>query len=199
MGGKCRLPRSPVNSVGATNSSWMKSLFGAFLVEHKCRNPAWQDERFTKSLEGNICFKEGAQSPPAQFSSLCHHQGWLCQLAHGMQGRGQQGGGFILPMLHAVSLCWDPQSWGEETLFSTATLSGVTALALRHSGKYSPYSWLHLLPWSIPIAIPGQEPSLETSEWIRPDGVPKSSGPLCAQTWVQRAMGEQDIQGTAGF
>lgn len=64
-GGKCRLPRNPVNTVGATNSSWMKSLFGAFLVERIFRNLAWQNERFSKSLQGNICFKEGAQSPPS--------------------------------------------------------------------------------------------------------------------------------------
>lgn len=43
-------------------------------------------------------------------------------------------------MLHAASLCWDPQTWGEETLFSTAALSGVSSTGTGTQWEMVPYS-----------------------------------------------------------
>lgn len=136
-GGKRRLPRSPVTRVGAMNSSRAKSLFGAFLAEHKGRNPACQDEGLAKSQQGNICFKGGDQSPPAWLSSLLPPMGPACVKCptcccwHSGQGTVGWWPACCTSslLLCAASLCWDPHTLGVVTLHRCPLLRGPSPAA----------------------------------------------------------------------
>lgn len=94
--GKAQTASQPSTGAGAMNSSRVKSLFGGFLADHKCRNSAYRDEGVAKSLQGNICFKGGDQGPPAWISPCCHRYDQLMpsglHVAAGMWHRGQRGG-----------------------------------------------------------------------------------------------------------
>lgn len=190
-GGKRRLPRSPVTRVGAVNSSRGKSLFGAFLAEHKGRNPAYQDEGLAKSQRGNICFKGGDQSPPAWFSSLLPPMGPArakcptCCRWH--SGQGTAG--------------WSPAAACCQPVLGPPHLGRGDPAPLSSLGGPSPAAesrWEMFLKLTAASAASRHHqtpahPACHARGWMNPNRVPRSSGSLCAQGDVvgNRAFREQ--------